>query len=264
MNPRGIPIAQIESTLEGDPKFLRLVRALPGAAYYTALGVYTSIALRAWATASREVDADLFELLPAESVDALKAVGLLDEGGALPVAVFDRWPGSVLRLRQADADRKRGTPKVSAGVQRKPTDSNVEERRVEESRETEGSTIVSPSGALAAFGDSAASRNDRQWVEYVVEHGVSSRDRLTRVAEFYAARFGRPLPPDRFPRLAKAVTAHPGGLPGLMADLSEAALRGVAGDPLDWIAGKLRRSGGRQAQGITQPGGYDAVARSGD
>ena len=100
MIPRGIPVAQIESNLEGDPKFVRLRVETPHI-YYAALGCYLSIALRAWATASRSPDPDLLRLMPDGVLDRLVSVGLLDETRSIPEPVFDRWPGSVLESRDS-------------------------------------------------------------------------------------------------------------------------------------------------------------------
>jgi len=102
MIPRGIPVAQIESNLEGDPKFVRLRVETPHI-YYAALGCYLSIALRAWATASRSPDPDLLRLMPDGVLDRLVSVGLLDETRSIPEPVFDRWPGSVLGSRDSRA-----------------------------------------------------------------------------------------------------------------------------------------------------------------
>ena len=102
MIPRGIPIAQIDSNLESDPKFLRLRMKAPGS-YYAALGTYTSIALRAWATASRSPDPDLLALMDEAILALLCEFALLDETRSIPEPVFDRWPGSVLGSRDSRA-----------------------------------------------------------------------------------------------------------------------------------------------------------------
>ena len=104
MIPRGIPIAQIDSNLEGDPKFVRLRMKFPDL-YYATLGVYMSIALRAWATAARTPDPDLLALMPQGSLDLLREFALLDDSFAVPEKVFERWPGSVLESRQERADQ---------------------------------------------------------------------------------------------------------------------------------------------------------------
>jgi hypothetical protein len=96
MMPRGVPIAQIESNTEADPKLQRLSRRLDSTAYGAAFGAYMSIVLRSWATGARDADADHLELLAPGAVEALKSVGLLDETSAIPEAVFARWIGSVL------------------------------------------------------------------------------------------------------------------------------------------------------------------------
>jgi hypothetical protein len=126
--------------MEANPKFRRLFRTLDEVSYYAAVGVYVAIVLRAWATASREVESSLRLLLPGKAVEDLLGVGLLDDGGALPVEVFDRWVGPVLAERTRDANRKmaarRGGPvsSSSVGLQRIPSESDVEESRGEESR----------------------------------------------------------------------------------------------------------------------------------
>jgi len=102
MIPHGIPIAQIDSNLESDPKFLRLRMKAPGS-YYAALGTYTSIALRAWATASRAPDPDLLALMDKSILGLLREFALLDEEGSIPEHVFEKWPGSVMESRQARA-----------------------------------------------------------------------------------------------------------------------------------------------------------------
>lgn len=102
MKPRGIPIAQIETNIEADPKFLKLRMRLDSpTTYYAVVGAYTSIVLRAWATGSREPDPDHLDLIPTELLDYLRAVGLLDADGAIPAAVFDRWVGAVIDARQS-------------------------------------------------------------------------------------------------------------------------------------------------------------------
>jgi hypothetical protein len=100
MRPHGIPIAQIDSNTEADPKFLRL-RLLAGAGYYAAFGTYLSIALRAWATASRTVDPDLVGLMDPGTLALLAKVGLLDPDGCIPEAVFGARVGTVLAERDA-------------------------------------------------------------------------------------------------------------------------------------------------------------------
>jgi len=122
MIPHGIPVAQIDSGLEGDPKFLRLRMKAPGA-YYAAVGTYTSIVLRAWATASRTPDPDLLALMDESILVLLREFCLLDESSSIPEKVFEKWPGSVLDARAAEAERKRNvrrTPPDSAGVLRSP------------------------------------------------------------------------------------------------------------------------------------------------
>jgi hypothetical protein len=102
MIPHGIPVAQIDSGLEGDPKFLRLRMKAPDA-YYAALGTYASIVLRAWATASRTPDPDLLALMDESVLVLLREFALLDESSAIPERVFDKWPGSVLESRDSRA-----------------------------------------------------------------------------------------------------------------------------------------------------------------
>lgn len=306
MNPRGIPIAQVDSNTELDSKLQRIARTVPASDYYAAFGAYMSIVLKAWATASRDADEDLLAMIPADVLERLVGVGLVEPDGRLPEDVFERRIASVVverndrrdrlaeiavaggKARAARAGRDAVGRLLPAGASHQPATSqpepaytagpssrlagpsSLEERRGEERNNTAPDVANAPSGAgaLAAFAAPGATRSDRQWVEYVVEHGVGSRGRMTRLAEFYAARFGRPFPEDSFPRLAKAVKVHAGGLPGLMADLSEAALRGVAGDPLDWVAGKMRRSYGESRRpasaGLAPLGSYDAIAQSGD
>ncbi len=114
MRPRGIPIAQIDSGLEADPKFVALHVAHP-AEYHQALGTYMSLALRAWATASREADPYLCLGCPADSLRLLREYGLLDDENRIPEAVFDRYIGEVLRGREAEAERKRTVRRTSGG-----------------------------------------------------------------------------------------------------------------------------------------------------
>lgn len=125
MKPRGIPIAQFDSNLEGDPKFVILRMKAPDR-YYAALGTYTSIALRAWATASADPDGSHLSLMDRSLLELLRDCGLLDEDFAIPLAVFLRWPGSVLEARAAEAERKRNvrrSPAESGGVERSPQES---------------------------------------------------------------------------------------------------------------------------------------------
>lgn len=104
MMPRGLPIAQVESSLEGDPKFLRLRMAHPER-YYAALGTYMSITLRAWATGSREPDPDALALMDPGILGSLRDRGLLDDSSAIPEHVFAKWTGAVLESRQARAEQ---------------------------------------------------------------------------------------------------------------------------------------------------------------
>jgi hypothetical protein len=123
MNPRGIPIAQIASNLEADAKVRLLARRLDPVTYYAALGAYTSIILAAWSNASRDPDPAVVELVPPALLDALRSVGLLADDGGITQSAFDRWPGSVLDARAAEAERKRNvrrSPPESAGVLRSP------------------------------------------------------------------------------------------------------------------------------------------------
>jgi hypothetical protein len=122
MIPHGIPLAQFDTGLEGDPKFLRLRMKAPNL-YYAALGTYTSIVLRAWATASRTPDPDLLALMDEPVLALLREFSLLDELGSIPERVFGKWPGSVLDARAAEAERKRNvrrSPPESPGVRRSP------------------------------------------------------------------------------------------------------------------------------------------------
>jgi hypothetical protein len=284
VNPRGIPIAQIESNLEGDPKLVRLSRSLGCEPYYAAMGVYLSIVLRAWATGTRDVDSNLMDLFPDNAVDNLKGVGLLDDAGAIPADVFDAWPGRVAReladrqdrfteLAAAGGRARARGPRDAAGrLLPKTSNEPAEPSRPPavlldgvqpgSSRTAGGSSLdktredESVTTSLRSVAAGAASRTDRDWVAFVVEPdpecriGATGRklpvqaERVARFGDFYESRFGRPMPDRQGSRVAKAIEAHPGGAPGLMADLSEAALKGVAGDPIDYIAGKLRRTHG--------------------
>jgi hypothetical protein len=126
MIPHGIPVAQLDSNLEGDPKFLRLRMKAPGL-YYAALGTYTSIVLRAWATASRVPDPDLLALMDETALALLREFSLLDESSSIPERVFEKWPGSVLTARAVEAERKRNvrrTPPDSDGVVGSPQESD--------------------------------------------------------------------------------------------------------------------------------------------
>ena len=145
MIPRGIPIAQIESSLENDERVKVLALTAPDRMTYLAqIGAYTSIVLQAWATASRDVGAMRSRLIPQPVIDALIEVGLLDADGAIPEPTFEKWVGPVLDVRRKDAERKKKghdlhptppepivTPSDSVGLRRTPTDSNVEESRGE-------------------------------------------------------------------------------------------------------------------------------------
>ena len=128
MKPRGIPIAQIDSNLEADPKFVKLRLRHPEAGdYYALFGAYMSIVLRAWATGSREPDEDLLDLIGPSAPAELSQVGLLDEHIRIPEPVFSKWVGSVLEARAVDAARKRNvrrTPEDSEGLGRSPQESN--------------------------------------------------------------------------------------------------------------------------------------------
>ncbi|MCU0250239.1 MAG: hypothetical protein MUE61_08530 [Vicinamibacterales bacterium] len=104
MKPRGIPIAQFDSNLEGDPKFVILRMKAPDR-YYAALGTYTSIALRAWATASPDPDGSHLSLMDPVILALLRDCGLLDEDFAIPLNVFLRWPGAVIEARQERAEQ---------------------------------------------------------------------------------------------------------------------------------------------------------------
>lgn len=110
MAPKAIPIAQIESGLEGDGKFLRLrVRtAVAGDTfrYYAALGAWLSITLAAWRGAKREPDRDILAMIPDELVRELHAADLLADDFGLTQEAFDHWPGRVLQARADDAARK--------------------------------------------------------------------------------------------------------------------------------------------------------------
>ncbi len=156
MRPRGIPIAQIDSNLEGDPKFVRL-RMMAPQLYYAALGTYVSIALRAWASASREVDGDLLLLMDENALAALVDVGLLDPSRSIPEAVFDRWPGAVMEARQERSDQLRSIAS-QGGKARARGPRDVAGRLVSPAvtaghpAETAGDPAVSP--LLSSAGDS--------------------------------------------------------------------------------------------------------------
>lgn len=124
MKPRGIPIAQIDSGADSDPKLMRLRMDHPGA-YHEAFGIYMILVLHAWATASRAADPDLVLMCPAESLGLLRTYGLLDPDSCIPEQVFDKYVGEVLRSRALEADRRRvrRSPPDTAGVQRSPAES---------------------------------------------------------------------------------------------------------------------------------------------
>ena len=106
MMPRGIPIAQIESSLENDERVKVLALMAPDRMTYLAqLGAYTSIVLQAWATASRDVGAMRSRLIPQPVIDALVEVGLLDADGAIPEPTFEKWVGSVLDASEERRER---------------------------------------------------------------------------------------------------------------------------------------------------------------
>lgn len=276
MNPRGIPLAQFESNMEGDPKFQRLARSLTPARYYAVFGAYVAVSLHAWKTASRDADPDLLSLIPDELLAPLREVHLLDEDNTLPAAVFERWPGAVLAGRRKDADRKRnprasnGDEQDSSGLQRTPAESSVEESRGEYRREIDGresSDSLPGDAAGAAHAWTAA-----QWVAYVVQASPVCRlvngrrltvaqERMARLGDYYAGLFGVPPPRGAFGRLAELKGRDSdAGFPQLMADLAEAALRRVSGDPIDYISAKRSRNGRspRPAPaGLPQPAGFD-------
>lgn len=106
MKPRGIPIAQIDSNLEADPKFMCLrLKYVGGPRYYTILGTYLSLVLRVWATGQRESDPSLIGLMDPEILDDLRDVGLLDSNYSVPEVIYEKWTGEVLRQYQARSDQ---------------------------------------------------------------------------------------------------------------------------------------------------------------
>ncbi|NJD28880.1 MAG: hypothetical protein FIA92_11360 [Chloroflexi bacterium] len=127
MKPRGIPIAQVRSDTEGDPK-VRLLATLAGdrTTYLAAFGAYMSFVLGAWNKAERIVPTIARRTVPKTVIDLLIECELLDADGNIPESSFDNYVGDVLRSRLADADRKRNvrrSPAESDGVQRSPLES---------------------------------------------------------------------------------------------------------------------------------------------
>jgi len=183
MKPRGIPIAQIDSNTELDSKFQKLSRRLSPQDYYAALGTYMSIALRAWGTASRELDSDLLDMMLPDSIGLLKAVGLLDEEAQIPEAVFDRYIGEVLRGRAAEAERKRNVRRTPPDIRRTPP----------ESAESSSPLLYSPLDTTVENGTASPTR--------VREEDIGAEEWL-RIAPVVAELTGR-LYHNRFSGLAK-------------------------------------------------------------
>lgn len=284
----GFQVADISTSLLDDPKVRSLWRKLRDAgAMDGAMMVFLSVILESWRDgerASAGESAPMWRDDVEGSVRALSEVGLLDEAGRLPEMAWRSWfdPAFQRRERRRNSGSLGGHQKAANAGAASSTDmaqpDQLSSTAMAQPEQSPSIALpvrptvlpsVQPTDVSSLRDGAGAPQSDREWVAYVVEHDpkgrvsngrplTPSRERIARLADYWALRFGEPLPGSSFGRLAKALSDHPGGAPGLMSDLSDAALRGVAGDPLDYIAGKLRRGRASTASvGIPQPDGFD-------
>jgi hypothetical protein len=111
----------------------------------------------------------------------------------------------------------------------------------------------SKSGAAAPPSEDtkpAMPTTDEEWVTYVVAPG---RNRVSRLGDYFQARFGVPPTTEQYARMG-ALAKGGAGITGLMVALAEAAIRGAKGDPLDYVTTKLMRRSGDVPAHDSSPG----------
>ena len=95
----GIYFVQIPADLELDPRFQLLAQSAGTANYFTAIGVWLAIVLKAARDCHRDTSEAAQRLYPRESVKALVDVGLLDADGGLVESDFESLVQRVLDQR---------------------------------------------------------------------------------------------------------------------------------------------------------------------
>lgn len=113
----GFPRMDWDTGFMADPKFIHLRDLLPDPIAFAYAGFcYLRLAADAWRTVERHSVRAIVRGIDQVTVDALTEAELLDAEAMVTQATFDKWVGSALRARQAQADkqaRHRQSPSVT-------------------------------------------------------------------------------------------------------------------------------------------------------
>jgi hypothetical protein len=74
--------------------------------------------------------------------------------------------------------------------------------------------------------------SDLVWWRKEIE---SAKNKQGRMGDFYTAMTGKKLVRSEYGRIFKLMQSFPGGIPGLMSAICEAAIRDLDGDPIAYV-----------------------------